>query len=298
MNGKIPGVRYGRVVDNEDPTGAGRISVRLYPEDNDKTDASIPVTAFPAMPKMLYVRPKKGEGVLVLLSTANDGNSQRYYIGPVISQIHRLYYDKWFEGGDSYQRGAGKDFDVNPYLDEDAHGAYPNGDDIAILGRKNADIHITEDDVRIRAGVKLVSDQSKYNIKYNRKDPAYIKVKYHETPLDGDNASTVTLVGDKINLLSNKSSNPSIEEPLRNDEDFREELITDKKLNEILQEAYKLPYGEILVDLLKKMIEVFCKHTHDYIALPPNAAFIAEIQEAANEPLYQEKMLSDTVRIN
>ncbi len=298
MRGKMAGVRYGRVIDNVDPTGAGRISVRLYPEDNDTADKSLPVTAFPLLPKMVHICPKKGEGVFVFLATMNDGNSQRYYIGPVISQIHRLYYDKWFEGGDSYQRGAGKDFDVNPYLDEDAYGVYPGNDDISIMGRKNADIQITDDDVRIRAGVKLVSDQSRYTIKYNRKNPAFIKVKYHEKPLDGDNASTVTLVGDKINLLSNKSTVFPIEETDTNENDFRNDLITDKKLNDVLQEAYKLPYGEILVDVLKKMIDIFCKHTHDYSALPPNAYFIEEIMAATNEPVYQRKMLSDTVRIN
>jgi hypothetical protein len=298
MIGKIAGVRYGRVVDNVDSTGAGRISVRLYPEDNNKTDDNLEVTAFPLIPKIIHIRPKIGEGVFVLLATSNDGNSQRYYVGPVVSQIHRMYYEPWFKGGDTYQRGAGKDFDVNPYLDDDAYGAYPGGDDIAIIGRKNADIQITEEDVRIRAGVKLVSDETKYKIVFNRKNPAYIKVKYHEKPLDGDNASTVTLVADKVNLLSNKSPMVSIEENDTGENDFRDDLITDNKLNEILNEAYRLPYGEILVDLLKKMIDVFCKHTHDYAALPPNALFIEEIQNAAQEPLYQEKMLSDTVRIN
>lgn len=294
MNGKIAGVRYARVVDNEDTTGAGRISVRLYPEDNDVSDSQLPVTAFPLLPKMMHIRPKKGEGVFVLLATANDGHSQRYYVGPVISQIHRLYYDAWFEGGDSYQRGGGKDMDANPYQNEEATGSYPNGDDIAIVGRKNADIIITEDDVRIRAGVKLVSDETKYDVRYNRTNPAFIKVKYHTTPLDNDNASTVTLVADKINLLGNKSTVLDIKES----EEATGDLITDDKLNEVLEGAYRLPYGEMLVELLKKMIKIFESHTHNFIKLPPNPVFIEQMENAANEPLYQEKMLSDTVRIN
>lgn len=300
MEGKIPGVRYGQVVNNEDPTGAGRIAVRLIPDDNAKRDnEEIEVSAFPIIPKMFHILPKVGEGVFVFLATLNDGKSQRYYVGPVISQLDKLNYERWFQGGDKFQKGGGRDMDENPNHG-DAIGAFPEKDDISILGRRNADIQITEDDVRIKAGVKIVDNANK--VVFNTTNPAFIKVKYHEEPLNGGNASTVTLVGDKINLLSHKSNNPSIKEGNAEDGTARtpaqKDLISDKKLNEIINEAYKLPYGEKLVELLSKMIDVFCKHTHDYIAMPPNSFWIEEIENAAKDPLGNKELLSDTVRIN
>ena len=89
MEGKINTVRFCKVVSVEDDTDADRIKVRLSPEDNAKTIDEIDY-AFPLLPKMFHVKPKIGEAVFLLLATTNDGESQRYYIGPVISQDHKL----------------------------------------------------------------------------------------------------------------------------------------------------------------------------------------------------------------
>ena len=293
MNGKISGVRYGLVVDNIDETGADRIAVRIIPEDNDKrNNNAIDIHAFPLLPKTFYSKPKIGEGVFVLFGTANDGNSQRYYIGPVTSQIHRIYFDPARYGGDSYQKGAQKDFDVNPYIDEEAYGSYPSAGDVAIMGRKSTDIILKDDDIRIRAGVRLSDDETKYKITFNTKSPAYIKLKHHYEPLDGGNESTATIVADKINLISNKSYEPNV------DTADPDELITDDEMNKILQEAYRIPYGEKLVKLLKQMIDIFCNHTHDFAEKTPNKYFVDELTNAAKEPLDQMKLLSDGIRIN
>lgn len=293
MEGKIAGVRIGTVVNNIDETGADRIAVRIIPEDNHKRkDSAIEVNAFPLLPKTIYSKPKVGEAVFVLFATSNDGNSQRYYLGPVVSQIHRMYYEPAFKGADTFEKGGPKDFDVNPYIDEDAFGAYPSNNDVAIMGRKNCDIIIKDDDIRIRAGVRLSADETKYKVVFNRQNPAYIKLKHHDHPLDGENMSTASIVADKINLLSNKSTVFAV------DTTDADDLLTDEEINKVLQEGYKLPYGEKLVKLLKQMINIFCTHTHNQIGLPPNALFVKQMTDAANEPLDQGKLLSDTVRIN
>ena len=95
MEGKIPVVRFCKVLSINDDTDADRIKVRLSPEDNSKTLEQIDY-AFPLLPKMFHVKPKVGEAVLILLATTNDGNSQRYYIGPVISQDHKLFNDEYY----------------------------------------------------------------------------------------------------------------------------------------------------------------------------------------------------------
>lgn len=292
MDGKIAGVRYGLVLENVDPMGADRIRVRISAEDNDVLDEDIEIDALPLLPKMFFVKPKIGEAVYVIFATLNDGNSQRYYIGPVISQIHRMYYDPFFQGADSVQKGGSKGLDVNPYIQDESDGAYPSGNDIAIVGRKNTDIILKDDDIRIRAGVRLSSDETKYKVVFNTKTPSYIKLKYHENSLNGDNQSTASIVADKINLISNKSTAVTI-----NTTDT-EELLTDDELNKLLEDGFRLPYGERLVKLLKDMIRIFNNHTHDYDCLPPNKAFIDSMNAIAKEPLEQEKLLSDTVRIN
>ena len=290
MEGKLLGVRFCKVISVDDDTDADRIKVRLLPEDNSKAINEIEY-AFPLLPKFLHIKPKVGEAVFVLLAVTNDGNSQRYYIGPVISQDHRLYNDPYFSGADSFLRGSYKKFDVAPRMNPEHNGILPNDNDIIIRGRKNADIQITNDDVRIKAGVKVVNDTNEYKMSFNTKNPSYAKFKYHKNTLNNNTKSTASLVADKICLLSNNSPNYY-------ELTDRKDLITDDELNKVIESAYKLPYGEKLVEFLKVFVDAFIKHTHDFPMLPPNGFFTAPLISEKAEMLDREQMLSDTVRIN
>ena len=290
MEGKIQTVRFCKVISISDDTDADRIKVRLIPEDNSKSIDEINY-AFPILPKMFHVKPKVGEAVLVLLAVTNDGNSQRYYIGPVVSQDHRLNFDPYFQGADSFLRGAYKKFDVAPRMNPDHNGILPNDNDIVIRGRKNADIQITDDDVRIKAGVKVVDDTNAYNMKFNIKNPSYAKFKYHNASLADGSKSTATIVSDKIALLSNNSPNYFYTTD-------RKDLITDDELNRVIESAYKLPYGEKLVEFLNAFVDAFVKHTHPFQMLPPNPAYSTVLMEKKAQLLDKGEMLSDTVRIN
>lgn len=290
MEGKLLGVRFCKVISVDDDTDADRIKVRLLPEDNSKAINEIEY-AFPLLPKFLHIKPKVGEAVFVLLAVTNDGNSQRYYIGPVISQDHRLYNDPYFSGADSFLRGSYKKLDVAPRMNPEHNGILPNDNDIIIRGRKNADIQITNDDVRIKAGVKVVNDTNEYKMSFNTKNPSYAKFKYHKNTLNNNTKSTASLVADKICLLSNNSPNYY-------ELTDRKDLITDDELNKVIESAYKLPYGEKLVEFLKVFADAFIKHTHDFPMLPPNSFFTAPLISEKAEMLDREQMLSDTVRIN
>ena len=290
MEGKIQTVRFCKVISISDDTDADRIKVRLSPEDNSKSIDEIDY-AFPILPKMFHVKPKVGEAVLVLLAVTNDGNSQRYYIGPVVSQDHRLNFDPYFQGADSFLRGAFKKFDVAPRMNPDHNGILPNDNDIVIRGRKNADIQITDDDVRIKAGVKVVDDANAYNMMFNIKNPSYAKFKYHNASLADGSRSTATIVSDKIALLSNNSPNYFYTTD-------RNDLITDDELNRVIESAYKLPYGEKLVEFLKAFVDAFVKHTHPYPMMPPNPFYTSTILEKKAQLLDKGEMLSNTVRIN
>lgn len=290
MSGKISLVRFCKVISVDDDADADRIKVRLSPEDNSKTIDDIDY-AFPLLPKMLHIKPKVGEAVLVLLAITNDGNSQRYYIGPIISQDHRLFNDPYLNGADAFLRGSLRKFDVAPSTNPENNGLLPKDNDVCIRGRKNSDLQITDNDIRIKSGVKLVHEDDKNQMSFNEKNPGYIKIKYHLNPLDGNTHSTTSIVSDKIFLLSNSSPNYFKTTD-------REDLITDEELNKVMEKAYRLPYGELLIDFLNTFVKAFLEHTHDFSMLPPNQAHTSTLITKKASMLDQEQMLTNTVRIN
>ena len=334
--GSIRGVRYCKVISVSDDTDSDLIKVKLSPDDDAYENVSQLPYAFPLLPKMLHVKPKVGEGVFVFLAEEDNSMSQRYYIGPVISQDHRIFRDDYLYAT-SFMRGTPFKPDIAPRTKSEMNGILPNDDDIVIRGRKNADIQVTNDDVRIKSGVKLVNETNKFDMMFNTQDPAYIKVKYHPNgliqneepenenddfdPLNGrlimgsegyssarksvstnqnkpaeqkeQVKSTVTLVGDKINFIQNHSKEKEFTTTDPTD------LITDEELRRALDEAYKLPYGEKLVEILSIFIDAFIKHTHPFSMLPPcDADGIPDLKDKKTEYLDNGKMLSDTVRIN
>lgn len=309
--GAIKGVRYCQVVSVSDDTDSDMIKVKILPEDSAYGDdySQLPY-AFPLLPKMVHVKPKVGEAVFVFLTEEDNSMSQRYYIGPVISQDHRIFKDNYLYAT-SFMRGTAFKPDIAPRTKREFNGILPNDDDIIIRGRKNADIQVTNDDVRIKSGVKVVNEDNEYAMHFNTQDPAYIKVKYHPSglyknenkrtntppPLELEQEeqvkSTVTLVGDKINLIQNHSKEKEFTTTDTTD------LITDDELKRALNEAYKLPYGEKLVEILSIFIDAFIKHTHPFSMLPPcNADGIPDLKDKKTEYLDNGKMLSDAVRIN
>lgn len=297
MQQNIPIIRYTQVLKVDDPTGGDRIKVFLMPEDNDKVNADGTIDidkiswCMPVLPSMVHVKPKEGEGCLILTAIANDGNSQRYYIGPVISQPHHMEYDPYFMGGDSQFRGSWKKPDPNPKNKDNCEGVYPDDEDISIEGRRLCGIQIKDDDIRIKAGVKAINDANRQDIKFNTKNPAYIKMKFSDKDIDGNSSST-SIVSDKINLLGYNSR--FITDGLTD----QKELITDDKLKEIYDKAQRLPYGEELVEFLKLFVDAFMKHTHNFSNLPPNPAFTSTLLSESDRLLTREELLSDTVRIN
>lgn len=309
--GAIKGVRYCQVVSVSDDTDSDMIKVKILPEDSAYGDdySQLPY-AFPLLPKMVHVKPKVGEAVFVFLTEEDNSMSQRYYIGPVISQDHRIFKDNYLYAT-SFMRGTAFKPDIAPRTKREFNGILPNDDDIIIRGRKNADIQVTNDDVRIKSGVKVVNEDNEYAMHFNTQDPAYIKVKYHPSglyknenkrtntppPLELEQEeqvkSTVTLVADKINLIQNHSKEKEFTTTDTTD------LITDDELKRALNEAYKLPYGEKLVEILSIFIDAFIKHTHPFSMLPPcNADGIPDLKDKKTEYLDNGKMLSDAVRIN
>lgn len=283
---------FGRVIDNRDNLGGGRIKVAVYPADKRKTAADIPY-AFPAMPKLIHIIPKVGELVIIICEDLNEPNSQRFYIGPIISQLQYIFREGSLNATALLNGGV---MPTLPSVNENAsmNGAFPKGEEIAILGRKNSDIILSDDDLRIRCGARLINEHDPEKLSFNKESPAYIKLKYYPNKLKEDVESTATIVADKINLISNNGS------PAFNVTDTGEG-ISDEEMKKLIEQAHKLPYGDILVNFLSLFLKMFKSHTHKYHNMPPcpdvNSG-IFDRQYGSDEKNLDKLLLSENVRIN
>ena len=311
-----------------DEVGGRRIKVRLD-TDGDRSTADLP-WAFPLDPKFIQCMPKVGEGVFVVYSNIGEPDTQRYFMGPIISQAQYQEFCNYGLGGRGpalslitaskpLTEGALASIDRKKELTK---GSFPDLQDIALIGRGQEDIVLkyrntdsgSESEVDLRAGIRLEpSDTSiKYmrgNVVFNSLNPGYIQVKYAKNGVSGlrsgsgDNDvdkyedtdvrmanSVVNIVADKVNLISHKDNN-SFGNTIANNED----LIKSGELDEIMSRLHRSVYGDELVALLKMIVSALVTHTHPYSMLPPTVKGTA-LQEIVNYDY--ENVLSPNVRIS
>ena len=299
-----------------DDYAAGRIKA-IIPPDKGSRYEDIPLS-FPLLPKMIHVFPKDQEAVLVLVENDKEANGQRFYIGPIISQPEKIGFDNYFDFSATGLLNGGvtppnQSVENRPNSD----GALPKKDEIAILGRKDSDIILSDEDVRIRAGVRQTNPTGK-TVNFDEKEhSAYMKLKYHEQPimeytnsfessgngvfktpvlkLSDEKAirSTATVVADRINLLTNNG-----------DEHFelfdKTEGITDKEMKSVFEKAHKLPYGDVLCDFFASFLKLFVGHFHPYHYMPPEITGAEEfmVKYGIDKDTLEKKLLSENIRIN
>lgn len=267
--------KYGVVVDTDDNFDGDRVRVHIKGVDpQDYVVENIPY-AFPLLPKTFYVKPKKGETVFVF---SQDGlfNSDRFFMGPIISQPHKIGYDSI--SSQAFLDAGLISPDVAPSTDPENSGVQFNNEDVGIQGRGTTDIIAKPNEVRMRAGKSLDFK------KLNKTNPSYVQIKHEPS----DNKGSINIVSDDINLLSHKS----LTKFNLNDKD---DLISSKEYKEIIEKAHQLPFGDILVDFLKIFTKAFSTHVHAYAGLPP------DLEQIENKKLltYElDKILSKNIRIN
>lgn len=320
-NSEVPILKLCRVVSVDDDLGGDRIKARMVSSDYSKTDADLPY-AFPLLPKMLHVKPKVGEMVLIFTAEANNGDAQRYYIGPIISQETHMEDENNPNQAMSMFRGNPVTPENNPNNDiAKAYGALSNPFDIDIIGRRGAEIQLKPNEARVRAGVRIANPLRRTDISFNSKCPSYLKLKYHEDysgRIGGKNIgddgykSTATIVADKIFILGNTGSGSNGKNDTFNTRDVRlpltggingadgsDDLISDEELNRAIKDAHRVPFGDALIRYLKALTTAFKTHTHPYPMMKPIEDPAYKImKQAEGELLDREEMLSDNVRIN
>ena len=272
------------VVSVNDENACLRIKVRLQPEDNNTAVEDLPY-CFPLLPKHFQVNPKVGEMVLVITSRLGVAQSRRWFIGPIISQQYMLREDPFISATTGY-------FSLlpRPELNPENEGSYPDREDVAVQGRKNSDLILKENEVRLRCGFqKEPNGLSQNSLLFNKEDLSYIQMKYKRMKDHKGKTfnSAINIVADRINLLSYDSTTPFT----LND---TKELITEKELKKILEKAHPLIYGDELVNFLTQLIEVIRTHTHPFAMDPP--CFTTPQTKVLDTDL--DAMLSQSIKCN
>jgi hypothetical protein len=269
----IMNVYYGEVVSIDDPTGAMRIKVRISGIDDEILDKDLPYcSAF--LPKFFYILPQEKEAVRVLLGDRTKPYNLRFWIGNIVSQPQNYNFDPYY-----FTALNTTEFQMTTPLESidtfpDATGIYPTSKDIAIVGRDNTDIILSEKNLKIRAGKHEVDD----NLKLNKTNPSYVELNIDE---DGSK-STANILADYINIISHKGR-PKFKSILDSDE-----------IENIIEQAQPLAKGNTLVEVLELIIQAIVTHVHGYNGLPAdNGRTILKLKD-----LDVKQILSEYIRIN
>ena len=287
-----PGISFGVVKNTIDPANAGRIQVRVPYDDLKKSDEDLE-WAFPLLPKMLHIQPKIGETVMIITRDFDNERSGRYYIGPVISQPQFMYEEIDENSALRVLQGTRVGADANPENNPIVRGSLPNYGDVALLGRKDTDIILKDDDIRIRCGVKKTDLLDKTKFAFNSVHPAFIKMKHLSSKdlLTHSNTyeSVINMVADKINIIGSDSRD-------KFNFDNPEELITDEEVDRFIKEAHQVPFGDKLIEFLRIFITAFQSHTHPWVGVGMTPCKDITYKALADYNL--ESILSTTIRIN
>lgn len=291
-------IRFGEVTNVVDEYGGSRIQART-PYDNPKSEKDLPYYA-PLLPKTFVTTPKVGEMVLLFSMTPGEYDHCGFYLGPVISQEDKLFFERKDKAMALTQVGD-YTFGPNPRYDKNTPDTlYPALGDVAIEGRKDTGIQLKDEEVRIKAGVKVVGDSGP---KINTTHPAFISLKYYpKNDLDREGfKSTATIVADKINLIAPPDSTDDSATkgiPVTMNTEFntkeKDNLISDSAMRQLVNKAHRLPYGDTLIEFLSLFRNALATHVHPFPTMAPCKD--ENMKAVGDYPL--EGILSNTVRIN
>lgn len=294
-----------------DDANAGRIKVKMD-SDRDKTVNDLP-WAFPLLPKTIQSLPKVGEGVFVLTAKINSNDSQRYYIGPIISQPQFQTYCSYSKGkGDAMSLLTSAKGEKNNPLTAISHsksitkGSFPEEDDVALVGRGQEDIVLKykggdkvfgdTSEIDLRAGIRFDASKSgvnylKGNVGFNDTNPSYIQLKYKSTGLAGLNKGSGDVLVNKYESPSKRSANSlvnvvgdkinliSLKDTSQAKENLvdNEALLVEDKIDEVMSNLHRAVYGDELVYLLKLIVQALKNHVHHFSTLPPDTVALTEV---------------------
>jgi hypothetical protein len=302
---RIKKIQLGVVSSIDDDYSMGRIKVFIpgQPEvgGDDGTPRENLPWCYPMIQKFFSSTPKVGEGVLIFTFDNQKTHSDRFYLGPIISQLDKLNFDPVSSTSLMPFSFTLVGPNVNPATIPALNGVFPRTDDIAIQGRDNTDIILRKDEILLRAG-KFVSsaknENNPYPFEFNTTTPGYIQIKNNVsfTPSvvnNPDVGSAINIVANKINLLTHKDGAPRFN--LAN----QENQLSDSEMLNILANAHPLPFGDILVQYLKLFKTAFLNHVHNNNGKTPTGLGDGAVKKFSDDATdLENRMLSRNIRIN
>lgn len=294
---------------NSDPN---MIRVRIESNQYDQaiTDDRLLPNCYPMLPKHLNIVPKIGEVVFIMLLDPTDRYSDRLYLGPMISSRENLKEDRIDTTALSNLSISVTTPNVNLDTLKSVKGIFPNREDVSIQGRDNSDIIFKTNEALLRAGQHIQDNV----LVFNDKNPAYVQLKFNTTLKINDNTnsefslgnppstdgfsnnkpikgSVINMVADKINLIGHKDTDRKYN--VINNETY----ISEEEIANIIKTAHPVPFGDTLLDYLKKLELAFMNHVHRFPGLKPSAVQGENyLKEYLEYPV--QTILSKNIRIN
>lgn len=270
----------GEVVNVLDGEENGVIQVRIPELDKNVTDQNLPY-CFPLFNFSFFrALPKKGERVTLMfrnIYNTNESNSKdiRYWISVVHSNVYNINYQPFmFESNSHYPDALVKKPRKTSGIIESS-GIYPAKEDISVNSRNNSTIYLQQNQLLFRAG----GHEDNNTLKYNKKNPAYLLVKYpFEQKQKSEKQSVVTPIFIEpktqitVQLNTDTKGNIQIKDKVANKilstevitKNSRSELIVALK-NEILRFENNFPYWELVnfVPELDNLPKIYSLETTD-----------------------------------
>ena len=271
-------IYWGEVVSISDDSDGGIIKVKI-PEFDQKLNGNNVPDAYPLLPKFFHVYPQVGEVVRVFIEDITVPTRSRYWIGSVVSQLHKINFESLSTALNTTNLARGRaEKAISQY--PEAKGVFPTVKEIGLIGRNNTDVLLKDNEVLIRAGKHELNDV----FKLNKQNPAAINLIFEETP-DGesDTRSTSMILGDKIMLIAH-SGKPK----------FKAANFTKEDRDNMISKAHPLSRGDVLLQFLEVFRSAILTHTHPYDRLSPDE----EDAIKALKALPLERMLQENILIN
>jgi hypothetical protein len=231
--------------------------------------------AFPLLPKMFQVRPKVGEAVMVFLSKLNDRRSDRFYVGPIVSQPQFLQNAQYESSLSLFKDKILQPLESIKKEDGITKGAFPPEDNVSLVGRDSEDLSMGNGTVILRAGARKAMDNMDNksligNVAFDNDKASFIMLRKKDglipdTVENTDNGadSVAVIAADKFAFMSKKQKDASFEKY------DNESMIKDEDFDKIMQKLHQIPYGDKLVEVLKDMRSAISNHVHPWAGLPP-----------------------------
>lgn len=269
---------YGEVMDISDETDGGRIKVRIPELDNRTANNELP-WCYPLLPKFFHIYPQIGEMVRIFIEDTKFPERSRFWLGSVISQPQKIGFDSKFTALSTTNLGLTRP-EKAPSTYPDADGVYPTKDDVAIVGKVNADVILRLNEVHIRAGKHENGDV----LRLNTKNPASIDMNYE--PLNGNNNeyySNTVIQADKIALITH-DGNPR----------FKAARVTPEDRVRIFEEGHPIARADVLVEALEVIRTALLTHIHPYSGIQPDRdAVIRKLEELQFELIQQTNIVTN-----